>query len=71
MPDTVTTYRADLLQKAKEKSGKNNSEIARETGFSRPTVISVFKGDSDSVDAIQAVAKTLGLTLSQLFSRAA
>lgn len=73
MRDKVTTdaYRFELLQKAQKSTGKNNSMIAREIELSRPTVIAVMNGDSDRLGHIEAVAKALGLSLSDLFTKAA
>jgi hypothetical protein len=66
-----TTYRYELLLDARDRTGTNNSAIARETGLSRPTVIAVFKGESDSVSAIGAVAESVGLSLSEVMAEAA
>lgn len=65
------SYRFDLLIAARDRIGTNNSAIARETGLSRPTVIAVFKGESDSAFAIGAVAEAVGLSLSEVFAEAA
>jgi DNA-binding XRE family transcriptional regulator len=65
------TYRNDLLIAARDRIGTNNSAIAREKGISRPTVIAVFKGESDSAFAIGAVADAVGVSLSEVFEEAA
>ena len=69
--DKSLSYRVDLLKAARDRLGTNHSAIARETGYSRPTVIAVFKGESDSVAAISAIAAAVGLSISEVFKKAA
>ena len=72
MSDTLhTTYRSDLLQKAKDKTGKNNSMLSRETGLSRPSVIAVVNGTTKNLELIIPVAKALGVAMDDLFAKAA
>jgi DNA-binding phage protein len=72
MVATLTTrYNFDLLVKARENTGRNNSEIARDTGISRPKIIEVMKGESSNVDHIGTVAELLGVSMSELFAKAA
>jgi transcriptional regulator with XRE-family HTH domain len=72
MRDTVDRlYRHDLLQAAQEKTKKNNSMLARETGYSRPTVIAVMNGHSDSLAAVGHIADALSVPRDQLFTKAA
>lgn len=68
---TLSAYRSELLQRAKEKTGKNNSMLARETGLSRPSVISVVNGATKNLDLIVPVAKALGVAMDDLFAKAA
>ena len=67
----ATPIRTDLLLKAQEKTGKNNSALTRETKLSRPSVISVMKGRTRNLDLIEPVAAALGVPLEKLFAKAA
>ena len=72
MVATLTArYRFGLLVKARDKSGTNNSQIARDTEISRPKIIEVMNGESTNVDHIRAVADLLGVDMSDLFAKAA
>jgi transcriptional regulator with XRE-family HTH domain len=67
----TTRYCTDPLLKAQKKTGKNNSNLSRETGLSRPSVILVMRGKTNNLDLIEPVASALGVPMSELFERAA
>ena len=66
-----TPYPAAELIEARDKSGKSNSEIALETGISRPKVIEVFHGKSNNIDHVRAVAAAVGYEIQVTLTEAA
>jgi hypothetical protein len=60
-------YRNDIIKWRQEKLGKSNDAIERETGRSRNTVSRARAGKNLTVDALVAIAGSLGLDMRCLF----
>jgi DNA-binding CsgD family transcriptional regulator len=68
-PRAATISVADYLQQAITLSGKSQSEIAREAGFAKPNVITMFKQGLTKVplSKVGALAKAMGVDPMHLF----